>query len=387
MMRRPAVLGVSFLAAIVVSCDGCPNGDNGITIDNKPAFELAYVDRTQQVRVRYSDDAETWSSGDITAASDGGVGASSSPDNVGATRLVATGGTDRRLDLWFGLGPDTWDDTPVPFNNLRPRTRPTIVDIGDSRYLIAFLPLSGSSFELWLYDHGDRDMTQVPLSAGLGNSDLHYSPAMAFLPADGAAGRNSYRVALAWGRYENASSREPYDIRTLFVTTGIATGDIVWGGGGFVIKSDSLDSFDYFGSIPHLVSEPALTHDHTKFILASHQRYTGVQPTTDPYYVRMHTSPDGQNWETGAWVGFTAGAYEDPGYLEFAIQPSCLGVLVFVERGSTRVHAQIHQRSGAIETLDVADVFGSDLPWQRQFSLIPTGRPRAVPAEGCTLMN
>jgi hypothetical protein len=77
------------------------------------------------------------------------------------------------------------------------------VDIGGSRYLIAFVPPNGQSFELWLYDHGSRQTTQVPVSAGVGNDLLHSSPAMAYLPADPAAGRNWGRVALAWVRYQN----------------------------------------------------------------------------------------------------------------------------------------------------------------------------------------
>ncbi len=388
MTRRPAVLDASLLAAVVFSGDGCSHGNDGVQIDNNPAFQLTYIDRTQQVRVRYSDDAESWTDGGLNSNADGGVGASSSPDVVGVSRVVADGGTNARLELWFGLGPATWDGTSVPFSNLRPRTRPTIVDMGDSRYLIAFLPLSGSSFELWLYDHGDRQMTQVPLSGGLGNSDLHYSPAMAFLPADSDAGRNVDRVALAWGRYENASSTDPYDIRTLYAMTSLSTGDIITGGGFFIIESDSLDSFNYFGPIPHLLSEPAMTHDHKKFILASHQRFYGVQPTNRAsFYVRMHTSPEGRNWETGVWVEFTDGIYDDPGFLEFAIQPNCTGILTFVEHGSTDVHAQIHRPNGAIETLDVAVVFGSNLPSTQQFALITTGRPSFVPEEGCSYLN
>ena len=357
----------------------------GGTLQPHPAFQLTFIDGNDQVRVRYSDDGVTWASGALSAQAVGGVGASSSPDVAGVSRLVADGGVTSRLRLWFGLGPETWDATPVTLPTLRPSRRPTIVDIGGSRYLIAFLPSNAESFELWLYDHNSRQATPVPVSAGVGNDLLHASPAMAYLPADPAAGRNWGRVALAWGRYQTPNSTEPFEVRTLFAALDPA-GPVTTGGGFFVIRSDSLDSSTYFGPIPHLLSEPALAHDHTAFFLASHQRFLGVQPTNRPAeYVRIHTSPDGETWTTRTWIDFTGTrVQDDPGRVEFALQPDCRAVLVIVPTTGDPAHAQLHLPSGANQTISPADMFGPDLPGLHQFALIATGRPGSVPATGCT---
>lgn len=377
---RPIFVAL-FCAASAADC--APN--SGGTLQPHPAFQLTYIDRNQQVRVRYSDDGLTWASGPLTAQASAGVGASSSPDVAGVTRLVADGGLMSQLRLWFGLGPEHWDATAIALPTLRPGSRPTIVDIGGSRYLIALVPPNGESFELWLYDHGTRQTTQVPVSAGLGNDQLHASPAMAYLPADPAAGRNWGRVALAWGRYQNANSAEPFEIRTLFAALD-PQGPVTTGGGFFVIKSDSLDGTTYFGPIPHLLSEPALAHDHTRFFLASHQRFVGVQPTTRPAeYVRIHTSPDGQSWTTRSWIDFTGTrVQDDPGRVEFALQPDCRAVLVIVPNTGDPAHAQLHLPSGANQTIAPSDIFGPDLPEARQFALIATGQPSSVPPTGCT---
>ena len=376
----PIFLAIVCAAAAV----GCAANTGG-TLQPHPAFQLTYIDRNQQVRVRYSDDGVTWASGALTAQADAGVGASSSPDVAGVTRLVADGGLTSGLRLWFGLGPEHWDAAPVSLPTLRPGRRPTIVDIGGSRYLIAFVPPNGQSFELWLYDHGSRQTTQVPVSAGVGNDLLHASPAMAYLPADPAAGRNWGRVALAWGRYQNPTSTEPFEIRTLFAALD-PQGPVATGGGFFVIKSDSLDSNTYFGPIPHMLSEPALAHDHTRFFLASHQRFLGVQPTTRPAeYVRIHTSPDGEAWTTRTWIDFTGTrVQDDPARVEFALQPDCRAVLVIIPNTGDPAHAQLHLPGGTDQTIPPADIFGADLPEVRQFTLIATGQPSYVPATGCT---
>ncbi len=349
-----------------------------------PAFQLTYIDQNHNVRVRYSDDGVTWASGPLAAQAGGGVGASSSPDVAGVSRLVADGGFGSRLRLWFGLGPDNWDATPVALPNLRPARRPTIVDIGGSRYLIAFLPPNAESFELWLYDHGTRQATPVTVSVAGANTQLHYSPAMAYLPADPAAGRNWGRVAIAWGRYQNAASTEPFEIRTLYAALN-PQGPVVTGGGFFVIKTDSLNTPTYFGGYEHLLSEPALAHDHTRFFLLSHQRILGVQPTNrQPEYVRVHTSPDGQTWTTRSWIEFTGTRIQDdPGRVEFALMPDCRAVLVIVPDGAP-AHAQLHLPSGTDQTIPPSDIFGSELPEGSQFALIATGRPGYVPPTGCT---
>jgi len=379
--RRPIL--VALFCVVVAALNCAPNA--GGTLQPHPAFQLTYIDQNQQVRVRYSDDGLTWASGALTATADAGVGASSSPDVVGLSRLVADGGLTSRLRLWFGLGPGTWDATPVTLPTLRPGRRPTIVDVGGSRYLIAFVPLNAQSFELWLYDHGTRQSSQVSVSGGVGNDLVHASPAMAYLPADPAAGRNWGRVALAWGRYQNAASTDPFEIRTLYAALN-PQGPVVTGGGFFVIKSDSLDSFNYFGPIPPLLSEPALAHDHTQFFLASHQRFYGVQPVSRPAeYVRIHTSPDGQNWTTRSWIDFTGTRIQnDPGRVEFALQPDCRAVLVIIPNNGAPAHAQLHLPAGANQTIPPADIFGTDLPAVRQFALIATGRPGYVPPTGCT---
>jgi hypothetical protein len=380
-IRRPLHLAL-FCAAAGANCTP---GAGGGTLQPHPAFQLTYIDQNDQVRVRYSDDGVTWASGALSAQADGGVGASSSPDVAGISRLVADGGLTSRLRLWFGLGPETWDATPVALPGLLPAHRPTIVDIGGSRYLIAFLPANSLSFELWLYDHNSRQATPVPVSAAPGNDLLHASPAMAYLPADPAAGRNWGRVALAWGRYQTPTSTEPFEIRTLFAALD-PQGPVTTGGGFFVIRSDSLDSFTYFGPIPHLLSEPALAHDHTKFFLASHQRFLGVQPTTRPAeYVRIHTSPDGQSWTTRSWIDFTGTrVQDDPGRVEFALQPDCRAVLVIIPTTAGPAHAQLHLPSGTDQTIPPTDIFGTELPGVRQFALIATGQPGSVSATGCT---
>jgi hypothetical protein len=364
---------------------GCaPGTGGGSTLQPHPAFQLTYIDQSGQVRVRFSDDGLTWASGTLSAQAANGVGASSSPDVAGVSRLVADGGLMSQLRLWFGLGPEHWDAAAVAVPTLRPAGRPTIVDIGGSRYLIAFLPPNAESFELWLYDHNTRLATPVAVSAGVGNDQLHASPAMAYLPANPALGRNVDRVALAWGRYKYPNSTEPFEIRTLYAA--ISPQGAVTSGGFFVIKSDSLDGTTYFGPVPHLVSEPALAHDHTKFFLVSHQLFTGVQPTTRPAeYVRIHTSPDGQNWTTRSWIDFTGTRVQnDPSRVEFALQPDCRAVLVIVPTTADPSHAQLHLPTGTDQTIPPTDIFGADLPAASQFALIATGQPGSVPATGCT---
>jgi hypothetical protein len=383
-MTRRITTTATFVCLVgLSSCSTCQGG-GGLQIQNRPSFQLTFVDNNGAVQVQFSDDGLSWTNGGLTATAAGGVGASSSPDVAGLTRLVADGGPNSRLRLWFGLGPSTWDANPVSLPTLRPAARPTIVDAGSSRYLIAFLPPNSTSFELWLYDHSARQPTQIPVSAGYGNDGLHASPAMAFLPADAAAGRNYDRVALAWGRYQNANSTEPYEIRTLYAAIS-PQGQVGVGGGFFVIKSDSLDSFTYFGPIPHLLSEPALAHDHTKFFLASHQRFYGVQPTTrKAEYVRIHTSTDGQNWTTRTWLEFNSTrVQDDPGRVEFALQPDCRAVLIIVPMAGDPPHAQMYPLTGPVQAVPNAQIFGAALPSARQFTLMSTGKPSYVPPGGC----
>jgi hypothetical protein len=135
-----------------------------------------------------------------------------------------------------------------------------------------------------------------------------------------------------------------------------------------------------------LLSPPALAHDHTQFILASHQRFFGIQPTTRmPHFVQMHTSPDGQNWTTGSFLEFTSTrTQDDPSLLEFAVQPNCTTVLVIAPLGTQTVHAQLHLPNGTNQTIPIADVFGGNLPAELPFTLMTTGRPASVPSFGCT---
>jgi hypothetical protein len=382
-MRRRSVPVVSvFTAAMALTCTGCPSTP---TLQNHPAFQLTYLDRNSAVRVRYSDDGVTWADGNISALDNAGVGASSSPDVAGVTRLVAHGNGAASLRLHFGLGPETWDANPVALPNLSPASRPTIVDIGGSRYLIAFLPPNSRAFELWLYDHAARTTTQIPVSAGRGNDSLRYAPAMAFLPRDRANPGDGGRVALAWARYAHPNSSEPTSIRTLYANI-TQQGTVAVGGGFFVIDTDSLDSFNYQGPIPHLLSPPVLAHDHTKFILATHERFYGIQPTTRlPHYLQMHTSPDGEVWRTTNFLQFTGTrSQDDASLLEFAVQPNCTAVLVIMPLGTATVHAQLHLPNGNDQTIPAADVFGNNLPMERAFTLITTGRPASFPSFGCT---
>ena len=382
MRRRFALVVTGFTTAATLTCGGCPQSGQ---LQNHPAFQLTYIDSNFAVRVRYSDDGLTWNDGNISALDNAGVGASASPDVAGVTRLVAHGSSAGSLRLHFGLGPETWDANPVALPNLNPASRPTIVDVGQSRYLIAFIPPNSRQFELWLYDHGARTTTQIPVSVGRGNDSLRFAPAMAYLPADPAAGRPGNRVAMAWARYGRPNSPDPTSIRTLYANINQGT-SVGIGGGFFVINTDSLDSFNYQGSIPHLLSPPVMAHDHTKFILATHERFFGLQPTTRmAEYLQMHTSPDGERWRTTQFLEFTGTRVQnDPSLLEFAVQPDCTAVLVIMPLGTNTVHAQLHLPNGNNQTIPAADVFGNNLPMERAFTLMTTGRPSYVPSYGCT---
>jgi len=378
--HRPIV--VLALAAALFNCNGCPNTQ----LESHPAFQLTYIDRNGHVRVRYSDDGLTWSEGSIDADAVNGVGASSSPDAAGVNRVVATDEGGANVRLWFGLGPANWDDVPTPLNDLAPGARPTIVDVGHNRFLIAFVRTGSTSFELWKHDRGSGQNTQVSLNL-TSNEGLHFSPAMAFLPADTAAGRATDRVAIAWARYTAPGETEPFEIRTMVANIN-AQGAVSLAGGGFVIRTDSLDVNDPSnGPVPHLLSPPALAHDHTKFILASHQRLFGIlPPNRPPEFVQMHNSADGESWEVDNFINFVSGSLvlQNPGQIEFAVQANCRMVLVMLPTTTNEVFAQIRLPDGTDQRIDNDDIFGANLPADRQFTLIAAGRPESVPSFGCT---
>lgn len=382
MRRRLAVILVSLLATATLYCT--PNQPGGGGLQNHPAFQLTYVDRNGNVRVRYSDDGLTWGEGSISALHNAGVGASATPDVAGVTRVVADPGSQSRLRLWFGLGPETFDNTPVVLPNLRPAGRPTIVDVGRNRYLIAFLPPNSQSFELWFYNHVTRQSYLVAFPGAVGNDSLLFAPAMAFLPADPAANRSNDRVAIAWARYPQPQWRRPSEIRTMYVDITPA-GGVTAGRSNFVIKSDSMPpSFTW--ATPALLSPPAMAHDHTQFILVSHQHFVRAIPagfSRATEYVQMHTSPDGIHWQRGLWDEFrSTRVLDEPALVEYAVQPDCRAVLVVMPLGSNYVHAQLYLQGSTTQAIPVTQIFGT-LPAEAQFSLMSTGRPAVVPAGGC----
>ena len=378
--QRPIV--VLAVAAALFNCNGCPNTQ----LENHPAFQITYIDRNGHVRVRYSDDGLTWSEGNTDADAVNGVGASSSPDVAGVNRVVATDEGGANVRLWFGLGPANWDDVPTALTELSPAARPTIVDVGHNRFLLAFVRTGSTSFELWQHDRSSGQNTQIPVDL-TSNEGLRFSPALAFLPADAAAGRPSDRVAIAWARYSSQNQSDPFEIRTLVANID-AQGAVSLAGGGFVIRSDSLDATDFRnGAVPHLLSPPALTHDHTKFILASHQRFFGVLPQNrPPQFVQMHNSADGITWEVDNFLNFVPGGHiqDDAAQLEFAVQVNCRAVLVILPTTTNEVLAQIRLPDGTDQRIPNDAIFGANLPADRQFALIATGRPESVPSFGCT---
>src|SRR3989442_15425749 len=95
---RPSVLVL--LLVVIALAESC-----GGRIPAKESFMLAYIDGmtpTQRIRVRYSDDGQSWSLGDPqSATADAGIGAAASEDGVGAIRIIGNTGNLARFPFRF----------------------------------------------------------------------------------------------------------------------------------------------------------------------------------------------------------------------------------------------------------------------------------------------
>jgi len=383
-IQRFKVLLVPLVLALVTSnCNRC----NGVTITPHEAIQLTFIDSGEHIRVRYTDDTISWSSAtSLAALADAGVGASASPDVAGTSRVIAHNGSVSRLKLRFGLGPDTWDTNDVTYNNILPHRRPTIVDLGGSNYLLAMLGGSQNSQAVILkYNHSSRQFSDVTPTglANLNNSMLHNSPAMLYLPPLSVAGRTQGRVVVAWLRHSVMGTSSPADTQIVAGEVD-SSGNVSWRGA--VSYNAMFPDPDY--KTPH--SEPSLSHDQRVFNLTVIRKFEHVQSdgriVEGPENLYSYASSDGISWYAPRMINAQVIA---PGgaFVEIAYKTDCTGVMAIIPITVSEIHAptvyRFTQNPRQVLLQSLQTVFGPNLPQQRQFSLITTGRPSFIPPGSC----
>lgn len=356
----------------------------------RESFMLAYIDNNERIRVRYSNDGVTWNAASLSGAiADAGVGAGASSDNVGLSTILSHGGAIARLHLRFGVGADNWDGTDRRYDAISPRRRPTIVNIGNNHYLIAFL--QNDEFRIVNYDHSQStfaDITPTPAPAGLQNNGLHNSPAMAY--RDG-------RVVLSWMRHEQPGNPSPRDVQVLGGDVN-QSGQVTWTN-TFTLSLRAMSRW----SAHKILAEPSLSSNRNAFSLSIMHAWACPERgcfATDECFrgaeteVMLWTSDDGYRWYEGTGkAGLKRMSPYDPPLPEvqhtqicrevfvegvFEIAHGCENsVAVFMfppTKGGNRIYRRGWNPETEWQEITAASVFGAQIPEIRQFSLITMGR-------------
>jgi hypothetical protein len=167
----------------------------------KEKFFLAFSENAAEtIRTRWSNDGVTWQDGafpsSVTTAAPparvtlpfGGIGASA--DRDGIFYNVIFDQPYAIADVW-GLGPAIWDTSPTKLPAPQPTSAPSAIDIGALQRLIA-VQGAGSTMNLFLYDHAERDIVaQIPIAGPL-NTNVYGRPAITM--------RKDGKLLIAWGR-------------------------------------------------------------------------------------------------------------------------------------------------------------------------------------------
>ena len=170
------------LACFAVSGADCPPRPRPV-IKANDTFMLAYIDSNEKLRVRWSSDGYRWEDGDLDARGvfDNGIGAASSDDVIGATRLLAYPSLGGRLTIRMGIGA-VFDGTDRTFDNVFAGGPPSVAYASTNHWLIT--TVGGSQNQQGLvhdWDASARVLTPVTPSglAGLQNDRLVRPPQIA----------------------------------------------------------------------------------------------------------------------------------------------------------------------------------------------------------------
>jgi hypothetical protein len=273
------------VVAVTASCNWCPPAP---VVPPKESFMLAYVDSTQRIRVRYSDDGLSWSLGDPqSATADAGIGAAASEDGVGVTRILVHNGNVGRFHFRFGLGPQVWDATDkqpgsaadVPTAAPSMRGVPQVAYGSSPGWLVTNLG-GGSGFVPTVLRYSSSSGTLTDVSPGatelnLGSLNVLQAPAIV---------SHAGRVVLAHLRHNGiGNSATLADLRIL-------AGNI--GSGGVPTWSAAYTFNPSETGYGPPVSRPALGYNNRQFLLGVLRQATAGGALR----LFIHGSNDGLSW-------------------------------------------------------------------------------------------
>jgi hypothetical protein len=246
-------------------------------IEIKKVYILGFAENgSDRIRVRYSEDGQTWLDGKFPdAATSFGVGGTSTIQ--GAMNIIFWTDSSNKVECIWGLGTEIWDTRPTgPALDQKAFSSPSAADIGDNLYLVAFrtqedqvsLRVLNSSSRRWL------SISLAPANAL--NSDVWSRPAITVLNGT---------ILLAWYRSD--------------FSVAIAKGNVVVTSVGSekipVIDWTNIYQFSTTESgYGAPVSQAALTHDGNNFHLGFARMTLGGPLQRADLFV--YSSADGVSW-------------------------------------------------------------------------------------------
>jgi hypothetical protein len=245
------------------------------------AFKEAASDR---IRVRWSEDGQTWSSSSSfpNETTSVGIGSTSSAD--GLLNLVLWADSSNKIQAVWGLGTDVWDTRPTgPSLDQDVLSAPMPAYAGENIYLVAFRT-TGDIVTVQALNSSTRKWLSTSLApAHSNNSNVSGRPDIAILNG---------KVVLAWHRSDNTVGVARGDLQIATVG-GVKTPIINW-------TNNNTHQFTESGfGVP--VSDLAITHDGSTFYLGFDRKTLGGPLQAEWLFV--YPSNDGITWGTPIKLG------------------------------------------------------------------------------------
>jgi hypothetical protein len=265
--RSFAVRSVLRLAATLAAATSCtvpPPSDQ---------YMVAYTDSSSRARVRYLDSEGNWKDGrfpEVSSPYGAGVGFAA----AGWLRGVGSA-TDSSIQLWFGIGPESWGDHSAAETDQRPASGPAVTY--DSQGNVWWVAYRTRTNTVALYQYKSPSFAPINFAPTAQNDGVDSRPGV-------ACGAN--RLVLAWLREE----------KIYVAASGTSTPIPAWVTAPLALPEVPLAG-KRFGSAKNAV---ALTHDGTHFVLGLLRGRSCAaadgQDCLKGDYLFLYRSVDGTTW-------------------------------------------------------------------------------------------
>lgn len=332
-----------------------PICDNGVEIPER--YFLAFAkEGSSEVRVRYSANGINWEDGNFPAGVAGTSfrGVSALADKHGLLHVVVTDGSNNEMNFVWGLGPAVWDNSSRSEAVHPIVSAPSVVDIGDNIFVIAY-QRTGGTVAVFVYDHSERRFKGGDLAPiDQANSNVEGRPSITYMNG---------KLLLTWRKWDS-----DIEIFRLFTSVGQIQAAIPTFSQPREIPLPSTNDLK-----AGLESDPDVTHDHNQFYVAFVREQRGSP--LHGWEVTVHSSLDGNTWQ----VHSSTLSSDVNNVTNISIAGKSTGMLMVaaVKRNTGRISVSKFSNGqwSALNDSAVQGMFGSNKASPKQFALIGTGKP------------